>query len=143
MDIKFTIDEIMDRLSRICRKNKVCVRIRPSFPSGSKKWYVNLEGVLEGTVESGGYGPSLFDGSGATPDEAIFNAWKLVLSLEKNKICTLVRINCPSNTPVPDKEPQVWLRWNSKLDDWEDVPVPRLPPERLRTYKDQLWRDNN
>ena len=75
------------------------------------------------------------------PEEAIRNARASILSIEKETDTALMRYNCASDVPIPGEEPQVWVRWNSKLDDWEDVQVKRLSPGQLRSYEDQKWRD--
>ena len=143
MKQEITIDEIMDRLSRICYKRDVGVKVRPDFSSGPGKWHVYLSRVFTGSIESGGSfsGITVDCNSGATPEAAIRNVWQAVLSLEKSEKIAIVRLNCPSNVPIPGDEPQVWVRWNSGLDDWEDVIVERLSPDKLRSHKDQVWRD--
>jgi hypothetical protein len=140
---RLTIDEIMDRLSRICHKRDCGVRIRPDFPTGPAKWYVYLSNVVTASIYAGGFCSSITNDcdSGATPEDAIRNVWKAILKLEKNTQTALMRCNCAPNVPMPGEEPQVWVRWNSAIDDWVDVLVERLPPEKIRTYADQRWRD--
>lgn len=140
-----TIEGIMDRLSRICRHQKCCVTVRPKFPSGPGKWYVSLSGVDVAFMRGGSTSCITADcDSGATPEDAIRNVWNGVLALANNQTCALRRYNCPSNVPLPGDEPQVWVRWNSQLDDWVDVQPPEsvVPTEKLRSYKEQYWIDN-
>lgn len=143
MQKQLTVDEIMDRLSRICFKSRCYVSTRPDFPSGPSKWHVILSGVVVGGIHRGGFSSSITTDcdSGATPEDAIRNVWNGVLKLAKNEELALVRFNCPANVPIPGEDPQVWVRWNSELDDWEDAPVKGLPAEMLRPYKEQIWRD--
>jgi len=143
MSKELTIDEIMDRLSRICYKRDCCVRTRPDFLPGPMKWYVSLSNIVVGNIEAGGACSSITQNcdSGSNPEEAIRNVWQGVLNLAKSNKVALMRFNCPSDVPVPGDEPQVWIRWNVELDDWEDVPVRRLSSDKLRAYRDQIWRD--
>jgi len=138
-------EEMMDRMARICRRRNCSLRTRPDFPSGPSKWYVVLSGVDVSFPNTGGSISSITGNcdSGSTPEEAVRNVWQGILALENDKECALRRYNCPDNVPIPGEDPQVWVRWNSQKDDWEDVPVSPsiVPPEKLRTYKDQLWRD--
>lgn len=104
----FTPEEVMERLTRVCRLG-TSVMCRTTFPAGPGKWYVNMKGVREPT--------HTMDISGSTPQNAIINAWRALTE----KSPTLVRYFCKSDEPIPGNGPQVWVRWNHKLDDWEDV----------------------
>lgn len=143
--MSLTINEIMDRLSRICGNQGCGVKIRPNFPPGPKKWYVELDNVVVAFI-SGGYRNSITADcdSGETPEKAILNVWNGILALACNQNRALMRYNCPDNGPIPGKEPQVWVRWNEELDDWVDVSVPetRVPADMLRTYEVQRLLDS-
>lgn len=135
------IEKIMERLGRITKC--ASVQTRDKFRPGPSKWYVSLDSIMKGSISSGAYCTPLRDGCGSTPEEAILNTWKEVIRLSEDKQVALVRLNCRSDVPIPGKDPQVWVRWNSSRDDWEDVPVPRLEPEKVRSYKEQVWRDQS
>lgn len=124
----------MERLGRI---GKVSIKERPGFPEGPHKWYVSMEKIVGAEISMGGSCIFPFIGNGCTPHEAAQNAWKDVLELAQSKENALMRFNCASSSPIPGEEPQVWVRWNENIDDWEDIPVPVLPPEQLRPYREQ------
>ena len=111
---QISVDEIMDRLSRLCRMG-TCIHVRSSFPSGPAKWYVDMRGVrMPFTLNC--Y-------SGATPEEAIRNTWDTITDETKQSI-PFVRYFCEPKESVPGKGPQVWVRWSNTKDDWEDVAPP-------------------
>lgn len=143
MLLELTTDEMMDRMARISDRQGCGVRVRPDLPPGPGKWYVHLGKVVAGSIETGGLYSSiaLNCDSGVTPEDAIRNTWQAILALEKSEKIAIVRYNCPSDVPIPGNDPQVWVNWNSEIDDWEDVVIERLPSHKLRPYKDQLWRD--
>jgi hypothetical protein len=62
----------------------------------------------------------LWEYNGKTPEEAIRRTWEYVTS-EKARGFPFVRYFCKPDESVPGTGPQVWVRWNEKKDDWEDV----------------------
>jgi len=127
-----SIDEIMDRLSRLCRMG-TSLRCRSRFPSGSAKWYVSMMGVrVPGTCDC--Y-------SGSTPEEAIRKTWDTV----SNQKFTYIRYFCKPDESVPGDGPQVWVRWSQEKDDWEDVPPAddwwADMASEIRPYADHKWRE--
>jgi hypothetical protein len=113
---QLTSEEIMERFGRLCRLG-TSVMCRFTFPLGPSKWYVSLDGVKVPV--------HTMDMSGSTPEEAIVNAWRAVTDPQKS--LTLIRYFCKrSDEPVPpENTPQVWVRWNHEIDDWEDVEPPK------------------
>jgi len=134
-----SIEGIMERLSWICARRDCSVKVRPNAYYGSNKWFVFLSCVVVSSVRGGGL--RSFHKDGATPEEAIQNTWQSILALTSDPDYALMRFNCRPNVSIPGEEPQVWVRWNGDLSNWEDVSVPRLQPEQLRTYKDQFLID--
>ena len=134
-----TLEEIMERLMRLDRIG-VCIHMRDSFPPGPHRWYIEAGRVSVSSLTSGGYCFSW--GEGATPEEAAQNIWMNIISRPPDSI--FIRYNCESNVLIPGKEPQVWVRWNDAIDDWEDV-VPTgsalakhgITRDRIRTYQQQ------
>jgi hypothetical protein len=97
--------------------------------------------VMITTLINGGYCPP--DGDGSTPEEAAQNLWKEITGLYAPDFF-LVRYNCKSDVPIPGDEPQVWVRWNSAKDDWENVAPTvaalakhSIDANRIRTYQEQ------
>lgn len=112
--VVLSIDEIMDRLSRICRMG-TSLQCRSTFPSGPAKWYVSMSGVRCPHLLN------CYDGS--TPEEAIHNTWDTVTA-EDNQKFPFVRYFCKPKESIPGNGPQVWVRWSKEKDDWEDVTPP-------------------
>ncbi len=130
-----TVVEIMERLGRLCRLG-TSIHCRPTFPICSSTWYVNMSGV-QVPIHT-------IDMSGASPQEAVLNTWNRITGLPNS--FPLVRYFCKPDESIPGKGPQVWVRWNSEKDDWEDV----VPPENdsmavhaseIRPYADHKWRE--
>lgn len=111
---QLTPAEIMERLERLCRLG-TSIMCRPLFPISSERWYVSMSGVNVPV--------HCKDISGPTPEEAIINTWNEISDPKKS--LTLIRYFCKSDEPVPGNGPQVWVRWNQELDDWEDVVPPK------------------
>jgi len=148
MNKQLGMEEIMERLIRL--DPYTCIRMRESFPSGgSMRWFVNMERVVYASTKTGGYCTTGCEEGmgGSSPKVAIQNFWTEV-TRKRPLTSFFLRFNCPSNVPIPGKEPQVWVWWNSVIDDWEDVnPGPevlkihRIPKDRIRPYRVQVSLD--
>jgi hypothetical protein len=130
-----TIEDIMERLSRLNRLH-TSIHMRVNFPSGPKKWYVNMGFVYCFCMLDG------FDGS--SPEAAIRNAWKTVS--DPNRRPVFMRFFSKPDEPIPGNGPQVWVRWSNEKDDWEDVePYQDFASQasEIRTYQEHRWREDH
>ena len=135
-----TLEEIMEILMRLDRHG-TCIRMRDlSFPA-SKRWYVSVGMVTTSSLSGGGYCPPW--GEGTTPYEAAQNMWTEITG-HHDPDSFFIRFNCKLDVPIPGDDPQVWVRWSSEKDDWEDVlPTQEalakhcIPRDRIRTYQEQ------
>ena len=129
-------------LERIMRLDKrACIRIRRDFSSDSqRRWYLDMGSVVICSPTVGGW-CSITNG-GATPEEAILDAWKLILT-NSTQDRFFLRYHCEPSENVPGNGPQVWVRWSQEKDDWEDyAPTEQaliahhIPADRIRPYAD-------
>lgn len=135
--IMLSVEEIMERLARLCRLG-TSIHCRTTFPSGPSKWYVAMTGVHVPIHTT--------DMSGASPQDAVLHTWNRINNLPDS--CPLVRYFCKPDESIPGKGPQVWVRWNSEKDDWEDVVPPRNSlmasmASEIRPYADHKWMEAN
>lgn len=129
---------ILTRLMRLDRR--ACPRLRAAFCPGPSRWYVDCGRIVLAGPQGGFC--SLF-GNGETPQVALLDTWKKILENLRIHGWFLLIYACPPNVSIPGDDPQVWVRWNAELDDWEDVsPLPELlelravPRERIRSYQE-------
>lgn len=130
-----TIDEIMERLSRLSRLG-TAVHCRATFPPGPSKWYVYMEGV-ENHVHTK-------DMSGSTPEAAIQATWQVLALCEDPPI--QIRYFCEPKESPPGYGPQVWVKWSQDTDDWVDIIPPqdhawRRKASVIRPYNEHKWRE--
>jgi hypothetical protein len=95
----------------------------------------------------GGFGGLWADG--ATPEEALDNAWRDIVRLHCEQNSFLRIHNCPSDVYIPGDGPQTWVRWSETKHTWVDAtPTPRallvhnIPADRIRLYSDHRWRED-
>lgn len=109
------IEEIMERLMRLDRRTSI--GMRDSFPPGPNRWYVSQSVYLTGFT--GGYCPLSVHQSGSSPEEAVEKYWSVITNVQLPHF--LCRITCKPDVNIPGDSPQVWVCWNRRIDDWEDV----------------------
>ncbi|MFA5838543.1 MAG: hypothetical protein WC849_01200 [Candidatus Paceibacterota bacterium] len=130
-------EEIMERLNRL---STASINMRDGFSVFSdSRWYASMDNV---TCSGKSGGSSSFCGNGYTPESAVQNLWEEVLKNEKRDGLFLRKHSCPNNVNIPGNDPQIWVRWNSKKDDWEnvtpsqkDLESHRIPEDRVIKYQ--------
>ncbi len=124
------LEEIMERLKML--DQKACVRMRPAFPRGPMKWYVDMGQVVVGSFGFPGWcSPDLEATSASSPTEALINTWNYVLTESQNPNNFFLIYDCKDIESIPGDKPQVWVQWNKSKDSWEDV-VPSDPVRAIR-----------
>ena len=109
-------EQIMEYLMRL--DIKTSIRMRDSFPPGPRRWYISQSVYLSGFT--GGYCLLGNYGSGSSPKEAIEKYWDEIIKLRQEDRF-LCRITCKPDVNIPGDSPQVWVRWNHVINNWEDV----------------------
>lgn len=137
------LEKIMERLMRLDRRT--LIGMRDSFPPGPNRWFISQSVYLTGF--NGGYCPLGVHQSGSSPEEAAKKYWDQITSVQ-DPGRFLCRITCKSDVNIPGNTPQVWVRWNQTMDDWEDVPPTEeslkrlgIPADRIIPWKQQFAED--
>lgn len=137
------IEQIMERLMRLDRNTSI--GMRDSFPPGPNRWYISQSVYLTGFT--GGYCTPGVHQSGSSPEEAAEKYWAQITSVQESDRF-LCRITCKPDVNIPGDTPQVWVRWNQAIDDWEDVPPTEeslrklgIPAVRIIPWKHQYAID--
>lgn len=136
-------EAILERLMRL--DPRACVRIRPNFPSGPSRWYVDLGSVVAAHLAVRGW--SDFFKDGRTPEEALENIWRAIIAKSDQAGSFFLRYgDCKPDEPIPGAGPQAWVRWSQEVNDWVDVPPTtealakrNIPADRIRSYRDRMW----
>ena len=133
---------IMERLLRL--DPNASVRMRPNFLPGPMRWYLSMGKVVLSSFQ-GGF--SSFFGNGSTPEEAILDTWSKIINIKWGTDRFFLKYNCKGNEIIPDDAPQVWVRWSTKKQDWEDVVPPKevlerrcIPANRIQPYTRPLGK---
>ena len=137
-------EEILTRLMLL--DVRAAVRLRPKFPLGrGDRWYVDFGRVTHASLYARGFGGPW--ANGATPEEALDEAWKDILRISRRPESFLLIYTCASNVNIPGPDPQTWVRWDEKAETWVDVipdakalAVHDIPADRIRAYADHRWR---
>ena len=136
-----SIEEIKERLSRICSFGRCDVLARTNYPDGPFKWYVRLQGVDVAFLSGGGCSSVTLEGnSGANPEQAVRTVWNHVLILACESEMALRCSICSDRAPDGNAA-QILVRWDDSADDWIDVPIPQalVSSRKVRPYKQQLF----
>jgi hypothetical protein len=139
------LEEIMERLMRLCRRTSI--NMRDSFPPGPNRWYISQS--VHVTAFTGGYASFGAHQSGSSPEEAAEKYWAEITGVQSPDFF-LCRTTCKPDVNIPGDTPQVWVRWNHTIDDWEDVlPTEEslkklgIPADRIIPWKEQYFIDHH
>ena len=131
-----SLEEIMTRITALHRS--AAIHFRPKYPA-MITWSADPGPVVMGSLSAGGW--CSFFGNGTTPEGAVRNLWDQVLLESAEPSRFFLIFNSLPNEKIPGDEPQVWVRWNSRNNEWEDVlPTPEalalrgIPADRIRAF---------
>lgn len=135
-------DLIMERISRL--DHNASVGFRSSFYRHNSKhehrWYVNLGQVVYcyPKFPISNYSSMVFGFAGASPEEAIQNAWQTILKDSRTPDCFYARFECHPNQSIQDSKWFMLCRWNEFFNDWENAKddiLANFPEDRIRFYR--------
>lgn len=143
-------EEKMERMRRLHKYTSILMRNK-AFKGSDGRWYIHIPNTFSSSLSHGSYGVATpVHTSGYTPESAINLAWDEITKFGNDDDRFICITNCPEGVSIPGDGPQVWVKWDSQIDDWVDIKptkkaldVHKIPIDRIRKYKLYIQLDEN